>query len=151
MNNCLPLFPGGSDLDKFSTTEIVELLKWSIPKAWRTKFDLDGYVPTSFGKDHLIAECEAIERNLPKLNSSEKPATKSTGHKKNRETVKHKNIDRTKDSAKSYYCTEHGENPTHATEQCYIVKNKAAKANASNGKTLTKQSFRCEINMMSKT
>jgi hypothetical protein len=151
LNNCLPLFPGGSDLDKFSTTEIVELLEWSIPKAWRTKFDLDGYVPTSHSKDRLISECEAIERNLPKWNSSEKPASKSTVHKKNRGIVKHKNVDSKKDSTKSYYCTEHGKNPTHATENCYVVKNKAAKANASNGKTLTKQSFRREINIMSKT
>jgi ribosomal protein L16/L10AE len=50
-NNCLPLFPGGSVLDKFSTTDIVELLEWSIPKAWRNKFNLDLYVPTLFGKD----------------------------------------------------------------------------------------------------
>jgi hypothetical protein len=74
LNNCLPLFPGGSVADKFSTTEIVELLEWSIPKAWRNKFDLDSYVPTLFSKDRLIAECEAIERNSPKLDSGEKPA-----------------------------------------------------------------------------
>jgi hypothetical protein len=51
LNSCLPLFPRGSVLDKFSTTEIMELLEWSIPKAWRNKFDLDSYVPTLFGKD----------------------------------------------------------------------------------------------------
>jgi hypothetical protein len=127
LNNCLPLFPGGSDLDKFCTTEIVELLKWSIPKTWRTKFDLDSYFPKNFGKDRLIAECKAIERNLPKLNSSEKPASKSKVHKKNCGTVKHSRVDRSKD-AKSYYCTEeHRKNPTHNTEQCYVIKTKLPK------------------------
>ena len=149
LNNCLPLFPGGSVSDKFSTTEIVELLEWSIPKAWRNKFDLDSYVPTLYGKDRLIAECEAIERNSPKLDSGEKPASKSPVHKKNRGSVKHKGVDKSRD-AKSYYCTEHGKNPTHNTEQCYVIKNKAAKSNGFNGKTLTKQSFRREINMMAK-
>ena len=149
LNNCLPLFPGGSVSDKFSTTEIVELLEWSIPKAWRNKFDLDSYVPTLYGKDRLIAECEAIERNSPKLDSGEKPASKSPVHKKNRGSVKHKGVDKSRDT-KSYYCTEHGKNPTHNTEQCYVIKNKAAKSNGFNGKTLTKQSFRREINMMAK-
>ena len=51
MGWCLPLFPGGSELNKFSTNEIVELLEWMIPKSWKTKFDLDGYVPTNHGKD----------------------------------------------------------------------------------------------------
>jgi hypothetical protein len=148
LNNCLPLFPGGCDLDKFSTTEIVELLEWSIPKAWRTKFDLDGYVPTNHNKERLIAECEAIETNSPKVDSKEKQ-TKTPVHKKNRGQVKHSRVDRSKD-AKSYYCTEHGKNPTHNTEQFYVVKNKAAKANHSNRKTLNKQSFRREINMMAK-
>jgi hypothetical protein len=125
LNNCLPLFPGGSELDKFSTTEIVELLKWSIPKTWRTKFDLDGYVPTNFGKERLIAECEAIERNSSKLDSKEKQP-KTPVHKKNRGNIKHSRADTSKDG-KSYYCTKHGKNPTHNTEQCYVVKNKAAK------------------------
>jgi hypothetical protein len=149
LNNCLPLFPGGSESDKFTTTEIVELLEWSIPKAWRTKFDLDGYVPTNHAKDRLIAECKAIERNSPKLTPSDKPA-KSPVHKKNRGSVKHSRGDTKSKDGKSYYCSEHGKNPTHNTEQCYVIKNKAAKANGSTGKTMTKQSFRREINMMAK-
>ena len=36
LNNCLPLFPTGSETDKFSTLEIVELLEWTIPKSWST-------------------------------------------------------------------------------------------------------------------
>ena len=45
LNNCLPLFPGGSELNKCSTNEIVELLEWTIPKSWQTEFDLDAYKP----------------------------------------------------------------------------------------------------------
>ena len=42
LNNSLPLFPDGSESDKFTPEEILEILEWAIPDAWRTKFDLDG-------------------------------------------------------------------------------------------------------------
>ena len=63
LNNALPLFPTGTEAAKFSTTEIIGLLEWSLPPAWRTKFDLDGYVPTLHSQMRLIESCEAIERN----------------------------------------------------------------------------------------
>jgi hypothetical protein len=58
LNNSLPLFPNGSDADKFSDAEVVELLEWSIPQTWRTKFDLDGYVPKEGTKAQLITACK---------------------------------------------------------------------------------------------
>jgi hypothetical protein len=124
-------------LDKFSATELVELLKWSIPQSWRTKFNIDGYVPTtSHSKGRLITECEAIKCNEPKKSTNEKLPSKSTVHKKSRGSVK-KTIEKSKDS-KQYYCTEHGKNPTHGTENCYKIKNR--KANSTGNKpTLTKQ------------
>jgi hypothetical protein len=39
----------------------------SIPEVWRTKFDLDGYVPTEFNKEWFMTECEAVEQNEPKI------------------------------------------------------------------------------------
>ena len=63
LNNALPLFPGGSELSKFSESQVVELLEWSLPPTWRAKFDLDGYIPTLGSKMKLIEACEAIERN----------------------------------------------------------------------------------------
>ena len=63
INNFLPLFPGASDDDKFSPEELVELLEFCIPQSWRTKFDLDGYIPTEHDKARLIAECERLERH----------------------------------------------------------------------------------------
>ena len=71
LNNSLPLFPNGTDSDKFTPEDIMEILEWSIPEAWRTKFDFDGYVPTEFGKERFITECEAIEHNEPKKTKSE--------------------------------------------------------------------------------
>jgi hypothetical protein len=39
LNNSLPLFPDGREADKFTPGEILEILKWSIPKAWNSKLD----------------------------------------------------------------------------------------------------------------
>ena len=62
LNNSLPLFPNGTKSDKFTTGEMLEILEWSIPELWRTKFDLDGYVRTDF-----VTERKAIKRNMPKV------------------------------------------------------------------------------------
>jgi len=61
LNNALPLFPNGSDESKFSAAKIVGLLEWSLPPKWRTKFNLDGYVPAMHNKARLIEACEAIK------------------------------------------------------------------------------------------
>jgi hypothetical protein len=54
LNNSLPVFPNGKELDKITPGEILEILEWSIPESWRTKFDLDGYVPTDFTKERFM-------------------------------------------------------------------------------------------------
>jgi hypothetical protein len=63
LNNAFSLFPLGTDASKFTDTKIIGLLEWSLPPAWRTKFDLDGYIPTLHNRAKLIENCEAIERN----------------------------------------------------------------------------------------
>ena len=62
-------------------------VKWSIPQTWRTKLNLDGYVPTSFTKARLITECEILERNEPQkptkvlTKQKEKPYEKGASSK----------------------------------------------------------------------
>jgi hypothetical protein len=63
INNALPLFPGGTEASEFSNAEVIGLLKWSLPPSWRSKFNLDGYIPALDMKAKLIENCEAIERN----------------------------------------------------------------------------------------
>ena len=109
LNNSLPLFPDGSELDKYTPKEILEILEWSIPDTWQTKFDLDGYIPTEFGKDRFITECEAIERNEPKQfvkTSAKEPLSGKTRAHKKSQGVKFKNGNSSNDSTK-FYCTEH--------------------------------------------
>jgi hypothetical protein len=148
LNNSLPLFPNGSDADKFSDAEVVELLEWSIPQTWRTKFDLDGYVPTEGTKAQLITACEILERNDPQKQAKgliDRP--KERAHKKG-QSNKHKN-GKSPDSKKAgFYCSEHGANPTHDTSTCYTLKNRANKGKETT--TLNKKSFRRELNNLTR-
>ena len=71
INNHIPYFPGATDLDKFLEAEIIELLEWSIPQKWRTKFDFEGFIPSLYTRAHSLRSCEAIERN--ETSASAKP------------------------------------------------------------------------------
>lgn len=155
INNALPHFPGGSNEEKFSDQEIIELLEFSVPEAWRTKFDLEGYIPSEDNKAAFIAHCEVQERHeqtvtkKPKEKITVKKAHKSAGKNKSREGKKH--------LTGPFFCKEHGENPTHDTASCYTLKNRAAKggnSNSSSGSSAQRnfngKKFRKEIHILFK-
>jgi len=153
INNCLPLFPGGTEASKFSETEIIGLLEWTLPPAWRAKFDLDGYIPTLGTKSKLITQCEAIKRNA----MEEKPSTPSVkdGHGGKRKKKNGKRVSSSSSSEppnkKSFFCSEHGKNPTHATADCYTLKNKAKYGSSGqNPRSFTNKGFRKELNMLAR-
>jgi len=62
MNGKLIRFPGATESDLFDTSSLLELLEFSLPDAWRAKFDLAGYIPTDHDRTRLVMEGEQIER-----------------------------------------------------------------------------------------
>lgn len=145
INNNLPFFPGASENDKFSDVQLIGILEWALPQAWRTKFDLDGYVPTLFSKSKLIEACEAIERNqsLPKdkIPAKKNPSENGTKNKDNKNTKE-----------KKFNCSVHGKNATHNTEQCFTLQNKKKKEEnvaKEKSKTFSSKTFCKEINLLS--
>ncbi len=141
LNNCLPFFPGGSESSKFSDSELVEILKFSLPLEWRQKFDFDGYIPMDGTKAQLIHHGEAIERSLDS-NPVEKKEKQPQGKK-----AKFAKSDSKKESSTAtYVCTVHGNNKTHSTENCFTLKNKQANTQKYSGKrTFTPKWLRQEI------
>jgi hypothetical protein len=157
LNNCLPLFPTGTENSKFSPVEIIGLLEWSLPPAWRAKFDLDGYIPTLHEKTRLIEACEAIERNEVATKETKQNDESHNKKAKNGKNNKHGKKSGPKTSAgveAKYYCTEHGQNPSHDTADCYTLKNRASKASVGNkpnkAKQFSNKEFRRELNLMAK-
>lgn len=159
INNCLPLFPEGSPESKFSDAELVGLLEWSLPQKWRAKFDLDGYVPSKYNIDRLITECEAIERNeaATKATKNDKNYNKKDGGKFRKGENRAKSIEAQKNN--DFFCSECGRNATHATVDCFILKNRAKREQQQAGgkgayknkpKPFSKRAFRKELNMIAR-
>jgi hypothetical protein len=158
INNCLPYFPNGTAASKFNDAEIVGLLEWSLKPAWRTKFDLAGYVPADHDKARLIFECEAIERNevVPTEERKETPS-RDKKPKNEKSGAGQKKYERGDNRKKSFMCSQCGRNATHATGDCFIIKNREKRDSRSHGEPETgkrkfsNNKFRKEINVLSKT
>ena len=159
MNTKLIRFPGATEGDVFSPAELLEILEWSLPNKWRAIFDLASYIPSQNDRARLIVECEAIERSEKVLMPASANASKlakakakqSNGTDGNKRTHQPKNSDKN-----SFYCTEHGQNPTHKTSDCYTIKNRKKRTDEQNStkgkdvKSFSNNKFRKEINVMSK-
>ena len=164
INNCLPLFPLGVPASKFTENELVGLIEWALPQEWRRSFDLKGYVPSLFNRERLMIECEAIERNegLRKDVKNEK-----NDNNKNNKKVKFAKSENKKGKSAAkvngsgeFFCKECGRNPTHATVDCYVLKNRAKREQReqhaafgdgkAQAKPFSKRTFRKEVNAMAR-
>jgi hypothetical protein len=157
LNNALPFFPTATEASKFSEIELIGLLEWSLPATWRATFNLDSYIPTLHSRAKLIEACEAIE---PSEIAVERPSREESSQS-------HRNIKRSaaKNSTEpqkqkkqhsdgKHYCSEHGYNPTHATSDCYTIKNWAKATNhapRADNRNFSNQNLRNEINLLAKT
>jgi hypothetical protein len=153
LNNALPLFPIGTDVSKFSDTEIVGLLAWSLPPAWRTKIDLDGYIPTLHSRAKLIEKCEVIERNAAHKEwtpSASKKSGKNNKKKNKNENGSSKHPKGDRSNNKSFYCSEHGKNPMHTTADCFTIKNCDKSGLQGANRSFSKKFFREEVNVLAK-
>ena len=149
MNLALPYFPEGNAESKFSDAEIVSILEWALPDSWRAKFDWVGYIPSKHDKVKLLLECEAIERSKDSNRVSKEEDDTAADKKITKKTRKQKSAG----PPAQYFCTEHGKNPTHNSDSCYTLKNRAAKLDKgpkSHKNNLSVRSFRKEINTLEK-
>ena len=169
INNCLPMFPLGTPDAKFTESELVGLLEWSLPQAWRNKFDLDGYIPTQGSKAKLILECEAIERsevtkkeaknennnnNKNSKNSNFGKSRAGAGNRDRRET----NV-RTSTGNGRFFCKNCGTNRTHTTDKCYFLNktqrtagdtSSTVSSEAKKKKPFSRRTFRKEVNTLAR-
>ena len=61
INMALPVFPDATDEDRFSDNEILNILEFMVPPAWRTAFDKKGYIPATCDRKRFIEECEILD------------------------------------------------------------------------------------------
>ena len=95
-------------------------------------------------KSWLIEVCEAIERNLSEEKESSAKANKGgNNNKTKRENAKiaSNHPKHNSDSKKQFYCSEHGKTPTHATEDCWTIKNRDKNNAQDKNHTFSNKSF----------
>ena len=162
INNYLPSFPNGVATSKYSDSELVGLFEWSLPNHWRKTMDKKGFVPSMHTIKELIDECERIERNEAPV--EKRSHEDNNNNNKNNKKVKFgksakndKKSDRNSGGAengqteRSFHCTKCGDNNTHNTDRCYILKNIARKEGGSTkDKPFSKRTFRKEINAIAR-
>jgi hypothetical protein len=122
------MFPDGLEGSKFTLTEVIGLLEWSLPSAWRAKFDLDGFIPSMHAEGKLVAACEAIKRNQVTNKKSSKTTethTKKEAKFENSKTSEQLGEKKKAHKLASFFCTEHGGHPTHATADCFPLKKRS--------------------------
>jgi hypothetical protein len=161
LNNYLPHFPNATQASKFSDSELIGLLEWSLPHKWRKEMDLRGYIPSLGTKEELISHCERIERNEIPIDDREKHNNNNNKKDTKNKFAKFSNNKKKDDGEKvptkdGFFCTKCGNNPTHNTDRCYILKNLARKQEQANGKgaaqarPFSKRTFRKEINAITR-
>jgi Tfp pilus assembly protein PilE len=161
MNNALKHFPGATATSAFTEEQLVEILQWTIPARWVSKFDLDGYIITEHSRAKLVAQCEAMERfeaaNPPIIKSTTNTKFKKS-HNKARSSGQAGFGKASAVKAFSFNCSHHGANATHDSKDCFVLKKRtdAAKDGGSKpaafqsaNRTFSKKSFRKEVNSLS--
>ena len=152
LNNTLPLFPLGSEALKFSESEILGLLEWSLPPQWCAKFDLVGYIPSMHSKARLIEACEAIECNTA-VKTKSKPAAKEKKSSKKKKWNKNK-VSKVKKSEHpadkgNKHCKLHGKG-NHVSADCWTLKKGNKGSLQTPNWTFLTKNFCKEINLLSK-
>jgi hypothetical protein len=163
INNCIPLFPNGTPEAKFIEQELIGLLEWSLPQAWRKKFDLEGYIPTLGTKAKLISKCEAIERSDMMKERERKDDNNNNNKNKKNQFGKSAAGGRKDDRGNngSFYCSRCGRNRTHGSASCYFLKDKTQRFEkknlnrheemaSKNNPPFSRRTFRKEVNSLAR-
>ena len=120
--------------------------------------DLKGFIPSNNDFKSLLAEMEIIERNETPVkperdddDDNKKQDKKVKFANSQNKNKKHESKNDERGGRDEFYCKECGTNKTHATVNCYILKNRAKREQGANGdgkahaKPFGKRTFRKEV------
>ena len=141
INNALPNFPGSQESDKFSESELLQIVEWMVPHEFRAKFDEKGYIPSDHDRKRFILESEIVERSQELRNVGSKRFKrfdsddegshhrrgKRGGTREHRRKGKNQKgkardaIQNKREKSQQYYCSHHGKNDTHRDAGCWVL------------------------------
>jgi len=127
-NDELPLLPpfGNRRDQMLSQDEIIDVIQNGIPRSWMREMDKQGFDPIEKTLAEVVDFCERMEnaegdfepaRNGGKTNKSKDSKSKS----------------KDKSNGGSKYCLLHGDNHTHNTDDCLVLKKQAKALKTNDG------------------
>lgn len=117
-NEELPLLPpfGPRNLQMLSMDEIIDIITNGVPRSWMREMDKQGFDPLEKSLQEVVDFCERMEASEDFDPAREGGKTKSKDGKSNKSPHKGKS------SGGSKHCLFHGNNDTHNTDDCLVLK-----------------------------
>jgi hypothetical protein len=136
INDYLALFNDQGVANKLDNDEIKEHLNFSIPNRWQKEMIMHGFEPIEGSIDEFLEFCERLEvtegiynevhkkpAGMPDLGNS--PSSRKRASQSSNATT----------NAREYFCLYHGENSSHDTDQCKVIKPQVDRLRASHEPT----------------
>ena len=132
LNNYLPHFPSqvpGEPIQKLDDDEIIDLMEFGVPRSWQKKMEEHNFDSTNTTIGEFLAFCERMER-IEQMDTAKsgggRPDQGGGRAGKANDSNRKRKADvaalKSNKGEKNSFCLYHGENNTHSTDQCYLVK-----------------------------
>ena len=133
LNKYLPQFPPFSDTQKISDDEIKEHAEFAIPNAWQRQMTLHGFEMIDHTMSEFIDFCERLEVTEDIYDGAHKQHGQTANTQKGKDGThslmnggkSNQGRKRKGSSDLKYKCLYHGDNNTHNTNDCKVMKKQA--------------------------
>ena len=132
----IPSLPPFEANQALSSDELLDILLHGTPRSWQNEMDRQGFDPIEKGYYPTVDFMENLEgleeKTIPQDSSSDKKSKDKSKSKGKSNSGSKKKAD--------HYCSLHGPNYTHDTEECRALKKKDGKEGKFSNKTWTRKS-----------
>jgi hypothetical protein len=126
-NEEIPFVPPGGLAQRLSVDEILDIILWGTPRSWQTEMDRQGFDPL----DASIMEVTAFMERIEETEETPKKASANGNGNKKPAAKDWKTKDWKSQGKTTKYCSHHGNNTTHTTEECKVLQSKRFKGEGS--------------------
>ena len=140
LNEYLKEFPPFQVDQQLPNDEVLEHAEFAIPNSWQKQMVLHGFNTISRTMDKFIQFCKRLEISESIYNATHKKGLKTNtqtgtdGASPKGRSGKTNSQQSGKKRKAEYYCLYHGENSTHNTDQCKVLKAQAERMANQHGK-----------------
>ncbi len=132
----LPFMPPAFSANQaLSEDELIDILLYAFPSSWQTEMQRQGFDPYAMGSTptQVVNFCERFEAAEELENKGNKVSSKN-----GKKTSGNKSQKTSSNNNGSYYCMHHGQNNTHNTDQCMVLKKMLSSMNEGSSKGKSK-------------